>query len=126
SLEVLQTGLFKKYGFKRVGVAGHPEGSKAIGEARVKQALHGKAEFAKEAGFEIYIATQFGFDPRAFIDWEAETTADGITLPIHVGVAGPASLKQLARFAMLCGVGASARMLATRTGAMANLLRTQA
>src|SRR5690606_35177634 len=95
-------------------------------EERVQQALEGKAAFAKEAGFEIYFATQFGFDPQAFIDWEAKTTAAGITLPIHVGVAGPASLRQLARFAMLCGVGASARMLTTRTGAMANLLRTQA
>jgi len=35
SLEVLQTGLFGQYGFKEVGVAGHPEGSQAIGEARV-------------------------------------------------------------------------------------------
>lgn len=126
SLEVLKTGLFGKYGFKRVGVAGHPEGSKAIGEPRVTQALEGKAAFAKDAGFDIYIATQFGFDPQAFIDWESATTAAGVTLPIHVGVAGPASLRQLARFAMLCGVGASARMLTSRTGAMANLLRTQA
>ena len=36
SLEVLQTGLFKKYGFREVGVAGHPEGSKAIGEERAR------------------------------------------------------------------------------------------
>ena len=47
SLEVLQTGLFAKYGFREVGIAGHPEGSKAIGEERVEQALRGKAEFAK-------------------------------------------------------------------------------
>ena len=63
SLEVLQTGLFGKYGFRDVGVAGHPEGSKAIGEERVEQALRGKAEFAKTAGFNVYFATQFGFDP---------------------------------------------------------------
>jgi methylenetetrahydrofolate reductase (NADPH) len=108
SLQVLQTGLFKKYGFRDVGVAGHPEGSKAIGEERVEQALRGKAEFAKTAGFDIYFATQFGFDPQPFIDWEAAT------------------LRQLAKFAMLCGVGASMRMLTSRTSAMANLLSTQA
>jgi methylenetetrahydrofolate reductase (NADPH) len=126
SLEVLQTGLFGKYGFREVGVAGHPEGSKAIGEARVEQALRGKAAFAADAGFHIYIATQFSFDPQAFIDWEAQTTANGITMPIHVGMPGPASLRQLAKFAMLCGVGASMRMLTSRTSAMANLLSTQA
>ena len=113
SLEVLQTGLFGKYGFRNVGVAGHPEGSKAIGDERVEKALRGKAEFAKTAGFNVYFATQFGFDPTAFTDWEAATTAKGITLPIHVGMPGPASLRQLAKFAMLCGVGASMRMLTT-------------
>jgi methylenetetrahydrofolate reductase (NADPH) len=126
SLEVLQTGLFAKYGFREVGIAGHPEGSKAIGEERVEQALRGKAEFAKTAPFDLYFATQFGFDPQPFIDWEAATSAKGINLPIHVGMPGPASLRQLAKFAMLCGVGASMRMLTSRTSAMANLLSTQA
>jgi len=126
SLEVLQTGLFGKYGFREVGVAGHPEGSKAIGEARVEEALRGKAAFAATAGFNVYVATQFGFDPQAFIDWEAATTAKGITMPVHVGMPGPASLRQLAKFALLCGVGASMRMLTSRTSAMANLLSTQA
>jgi methylenetetrahydrofolate reductase (NADH) len=126
SLEVLQTGLFSQYGFRNVGVAGHPEGSKAIGAERVEQALKGKAEFAEQADFAIRFVTQFGFDPTAFVEWEQATSAAGIDLPIHAGMAGPASLRQLAKFAMMCGVGASARMLMTRTGATANLLRTQA
>ena len=124
SLEVLQTGLFARYGFREVGVAGHPEGSKAIGEKRVAEALGGKAAFAKTAPFKMRIVTQFGFDPDAVTAWEEATAAIG--LPIHVGMAGPASLKQLVKFAAMCGIGSSARMLATRTGAMANLLRTQA
>ena len=126
SLEVLQTGLFAKYGFREVGVAGHPEGSKAIGEERVEKALRGKVEFAKTCGFKLYFATQFGFDPQAFTDWEAATSAKGIDLPIHVGMPGPASMRQLAKFALLCGVGASMRMLTTRTAAMTNLLTAQA
>jgi methylenetetrahydrofolate reductase (NADPH) len=126
SLEVLQTGLFGQYGFREVGVAAHPEGSKAIGEERVASALAGKVEFAKTAPFRLRFVTQFGFDAQAFIDWERETSARGIDLPMHVGVAGPASFKQLAKFAVVCGVGASARMLANRTGAMADLLRTKA
>lgn len=126
SLEVLQTGLFGQYHFSEVGVAGHPEGSKAIGEKRVAEALAGKVEFAKAAPFRMRFVTQFGFDAQAFIDWERETSERGIDLPIHVGVAGPASFRQLARFAVVCGVGASARMLTSRTAATANLLRTKA
>jgi methylenetetrahydrofolate reductase (NADPH) len=70
--------------------------------------------------------TQFGFDADAFIDWEAETSARGIDLPMHVGLAGPASFRQLVKFAAVCGVGASARMLTSRTGAMAELIKTKA
>jgi methylenetetrahydrofolate reductase (NADPH) len=126
SLEVLQTGLFGQYGFREIGVAAHPEGSAAIGEARVAEALAGKVEFAKTAPFRVRFVTQFGFDATAFIDWEIRTTAQGIDLPIHVGLAGPASLTQLARFAVVCGVGASARMLKSRTAATAGLLKSKA
>lgn len=126
SLEVLETGLFGEYGFREIGVAGHPEGSKAIGEERVAAALAGKVELAKTAPFKVRFVTQFGFDAGAFIEWEKATSAQGIDLPIHVGLAGPASFRQLAKFAVVCGVGASARMLRSRTEAMANLLKTKA
>jgi len=124
SLEVLQTGLFDEYGFKAVGVAGHPEGSKAIGP-QTTEILRDKAEFAKSAKVKLRVVTQFGFDPDAVTDWEAATAEAGIGLPIHVGMAGPSSLRQLVRFAMRCGIGSSARMMTTRTGDMANLLRTK-
>ncbi len=126
SLEVLQTGLFSKYGFREVGVAGHPEGSDAIGDERAAEALRDKAAFAREADFSLRIVTQFGFDPHAITAWEEATSAAGIDLPVRVGMAGPASLRHLIRFAALCGVGASARMLMTRTGDTTKLLRTRA
>ena len=125
SLEVLQSGLLQEHGFKHVGIAGHPEGSKAIGDERARQFLLDKVAFVADAPFKTYIVTQFGFDPSAFTDWDAETSKMSIELPIHVGMAGPASIRQLVRFAAMCGVGASARMLMTRTGATANLLRKQ-
>ena len=126
SLELLQTGLIAKYGFREVGIAGHPEGSKAIGDERAKQFLRDKAAFVKDQPFRTYIATQFCFDASAFSRFDQETTQDGIELPIHAGMPGPASIKQLVRYAAVCGVGASAGMLVKRTGAMANLMRKQA
>ena len=126
SLEVLQTGLLSKYGFREVGIAGHPEGSDAIGDERAADALRDKAALALEAEFAVRIVTQFGFDPHAITAWEAATSAEGIDLPIRVGMAGPASLRHLIRFAALCGVGASARMLMMRTADTTKLLRTRA
>lgn len=126
SLEVLQTGLYGKYNFSEIAVAGHPEGSAAIGEERVAAALAGKGEFAKTAPFRMRFTTQFGFDTAPFFEFEQATSAQGIDFPMHVGLAGPASFKQLVKFAAVCGVGASARMFKTRTAAMTNLLKTKA
>jgi methylenetetrahydrofolate reductase (NADPH) len=42
-------------------------------------------------------------------------------LPVHVGVAGPASLKSLAKFAAMCGIGASLGALLTNPGALGAL-----
>jgi methylenetetrahydrofolate reductase (NADPH) len=126
SLDFLRTGLLQEYGFRHVGIAGHPEGSKAIGDERARQFLLEKFAYLSAAPLKPYIVTQFGFDPEAFTRWDQETSKLGIDLPIHVGMAGPASIRQLVRFAAMCGVGASARLLMKRTGATANLLRRQA
>jgi methylenetetrahydrofolate reductase (NADPH) len=40
---------------------------------------------------------------------------------MHAGMAGPASLKSLARFAVLCGIGASLRALLTSPAALATM-----
>ena len=58
---------------------------------------------------EVFTVTQFGFLPNAVARWEDELTRRGIRLPIHVGIAGPAPLSKLIRFAMACGIGASLR-----------------
>lgn len=126
SLEMLRTGLMAKYGFRNIGIAGHPEGSKAIGNERCWQFLHDKVAFVADQPHKTYIVTQFGFDHTDFTKFDQATSAAGISLPLHVGMAGPASIKQLVRYAAVCGVGASAGMLMKRTGAMANLMRKQA
>jgi methylenetetrahydrofolate reductase (NADPH) len=50
-------------------------------------------------------------------DYTAEVTsgrAEGVTVPLRVGVAGPASRTSLLKYAMICGVGASIRALTER------------
>ena len=46
----------------------------------------------------------------------------GIAAPVRIGVAGPAHLATLVRFALTCGIGASLRMLRDRPGSVARLL----
>ena len=123
TMELLQTGLLLQHGFKTVGIAGHPEGSRAIGPTMLHRALCEKARFAADTGLMMYIVTQFGFNAQAVIDWEAALSTNGIELPIHVGMAGLTSLKQLLRYAMRCGINASVRMLVGKASAMSEHIK---
>ena len=121
TITILRTGILEKRGIKAVGLAGHPEGSKTIGEARVREALKAKNAYAQETSIKLRLVTQFGFEAAPFIAWEKQLRAEGITLPVHIGIPGPASFPTLLRFAAECGVGASMRALRSRAGSFAKL-----
>lgn len=124
SMRMIETGLFG--GFKRLHVAGHPEGNKDIdkdgGETIVLQALKWKQAFADRSDAAFAIATQFCFEAGPVIAWADRLAAEGIRLPIHIGVAGPAKLQTLLKFAIACGVGPSLRVLQKRAMDVTKLL----
>ena len=111
SMQLLETGLFEKGGMQRLVVAGHPEGNKDIGERGVREALDWKNDYAVRTGTQLSIATQFAFEAQPVIDWANRIAAEGNRLPVHIGVAGPAKLSTLVKYAAMCGVGASMRIL---------------
>ena len=124
SMQLIETGLFD--GFERLHVAGHPEGNKDIdkdgGDAVIMQALKWKQAFADRSDAKMAIATQFCFEAGPVIDWANHLAQAGVHLPIHIGVAGPAKLQTLIKFAISCGVGASLRVLQKRAMDVTKLL----
>ncbi len=112
SLDVLESGVLSSSGMAAVALAAHPEGSPDISAPELALALQRKNEFARASGLPTRLVTQFGFDARPVLAWERRVRADGNALPIHLGLAGLASAPTLLRYARLCGVGASAQMLA--------------
>ena len=127
AMQLLETGLFEKHGYTRLHVAGHPEGNKDIdpkgGTAEVDAAVRWKQDYAKATGTEMALVTQFAFDAAPVIAWAERLAADGITLPIHAGIAGPAKLQTLIKFAIACGVGPSLGVLQKRAKDLSKLLR---
>lgn len=107
TLEILDSGATVDAGIRILGVAGHPEGNSAIPEPTLWTALQHKQAFAERTGSKMHITTQFGFDPDAMCLWDRQLVAHGITLPVHLGVAGPTPLPKLLKYAKHCGVGAS-------------------
>lgn len=109
--QVLETGLLQDFGIRRIGVAGHPEGSPNIGEPALKAALNAKNAFAQATGAALYIVTQFFFDAAPVITWEREIRNHGNRLPIHVGLHGLVSIATLIKYAKSCGIGRSINSL---------------
>ena len=124
SMRLLETGLFGD--FKRLHVAGHPEGNRDIdpkgGNANVDAALRWKQRFGETTDADMAIATQFAFEAQPIIDWADSLKAGGIDLPVHIGIAGPAKLQTMIKFAMACGVGPSVRVLQKRAKDVSKLL----
>ena len=122
SMDVLKTGLFGELGFSRVAVAGHPEGSPDISAQGLAAALAEKNEWARTAGLEVELMTQFCFDAGKVARWEQAIRTAGNRLPIRVGLPGPASIKSLLRYAQMCGVGNSLSFLSKRGGNVLQLV----
>lgn len=122
SIEVLETGLLQALGIRKVGVAGHPEGSPDIPTGELQKALERKNVLAVESGLEMYIETQFCFDAQAILFWEAQIREAGNQLPIRIGLAGPAKLKTLIHFALISGVGPSLQFLKKQARNVTKLL----
>lgn len=123
TLEVIDTGATVDAGIMSIGVAGHPEGHRHVGPTVLLSALKHKQAFAERTGTKVHIVTQFGFNTEALCAWAANLVEQGVTLPVHVGIAGPTPLQKLIKFAMACGVGASLGSLMKNMSAMTNLAR---
>jgi methylenetetrahydrofolate reductase (NADPH) len=124
SMELLESGAFT--GFERLHVAGHPEGNKDIdpdgSDRMVMEAARWKSAFMERTDAKMAMTTQFCFEAQPVIDWVNRLQAEGIKLPVHIGIAGPAKLQTLIKFAIACGVGPSLRVLQKRAMDVTKLL----
>jgi methylenetetrahydrofolate reductase (NADPH) len=126
SMQLVETELFEKYNFKNLHFAGHPEGNKDIDKdgsnKNVDDALQWKQKFNERSDIDIAITTQFCFEAGPVIEWANSLTNNGINIPIHIGVAGPAKLQTLIKFSIACGVGPSLKVLQKRAKDVKKLL----
>lgn len=115
-------------------MAAHPEGHPDVSNDVMEEALLRKAEWASANGIDLYYETQFCFEPEPLIKWEEHvrkllTKRLGSTanLPfVRLGVAGPAKIHSLIKFASMSGVGASMRFVTKYAGNVLKLATTAA
>src|SRR6478672_1623533 len=81
-----------------IGIPCYPQGHAFIADGPLLDALHAKAAFAS------YMTTQLCFDPNAIASWLAARRAEGIALPVHVGLPGVAEPQRLLAISARIGV----------------------
>ena len=122
TMQLLETGLFDKYGIQRIGVAGHPEGSPDMSDRAIAEALAWKNDFAARSDAAFYLVTQFCFEAGPVIAWDKRIRASGNRLPIQIGIPGLATIKTLLAHAKACGIGPSMGFLTRQARNVAKLM----
>lgn len=122
SAQFLATGLLEAHGIRSVGIGGYPEAHLRVPEAALAVALDRKIEEAARRGIALFVVTQFCFEGEVVLDWLARLRARGVTLPVRVGVAGPASIRALLNYGRRCGIGNSLRAVRSHALSLPHLL----
>jgi methylenetetrahydrofolate reductase (NADPH) len=110
ALSLIQAIEALGYPLPEIGVAAYPGGHPFIPDDVLRQALKDKQPYAS------HMTTQMCFDPAIISNWISEVRADGITLPIHLGMPGVAPLHKLISISARIGVGDSVRFLSKHKG----------
>jgi methylenetetrahydrofolate reductase (NADPH) len=127
ALAIIQSAELLGSGVKHVSISGYPEGHPQISDAKLWDALRTKYRALKERGANVEIMTQFSFDAAPVLRWLARLREElGVTSTVRVGLPGPASVKTLLRFASICGVSATAGVMAKYGVSITQLLGTAA
>jgi methylenetetrahydrofolate reductase (NADPH) len=101
-----------------IGIPCYPQGHAFIADAPLLEALRAKAAFAS------YMTTQLCFDPLAIRSWLAVRRAEGLALPVHVGLPGVAEPQRLLAISARIGVADTHRFLVKNTQFIARLIRS--
>jgi len=125
-LQILESGLLEQHGIKTVGVAGHPEGHRVVGDEVLRDALRRKNAYKARTGANVYVVTQFAFTADPVLAWEASHGTEIAGLPVVVGLPGLATAKTLLKYAMDCGVGASLSAFSKQYASLTKLLMVSA
>jgi methylenetetrahydrofolate reductase (NADPH) len=122
SLDVCASGLIEAHCILSVSVAGHPEGHPYLSAANAFKVLEAWRDWGQLTKIRVDVVTQFCFESGPILGWIGELDARGISLPVIVGLAGPATPATLTKFALRCGIGNSMRSLRSQIGRFGRLL----
>jgi methylenetetrahydrofolate reductase (NADPH) len=106
------------HGLKRIGFGGYPDGHGMIPDDNLHKALHEKQSLLDDAGLGGWVSTQMCFDSEAIENWIRAERANGLHLPVHLGIPGSVNRKRLLTMGARLGIGSSLRYLKKNSSAI--------
>jgi len=122
SHDIRASGLLEAHGFRVVSIAGHPEGHPYLDMSGSFALLRAWSSWGRERDIHVDIVTQFCFEAAPILGFLDDLAVRGLDVPVIVGLAGPASMATLTKFALRCGIGNSMRALRAQIGRYGRLL----
>jgi methylenetetrahydrofolate reductase (NADPH) len=101
-----------------LGCPCYPQGHPDIPDDALEQALRDKAPFVQ------YMTTQLCFDPKAIASFIAARRADGIALPVKLGIPGVAEIPKLLSISARIGVKDASKFVLKNARFVGQLLRS--
>ena len=98
-------------GITRIGFGGYPDGHTSIPDDRLTAALFEKQQLLVDAGVNGWVSTQMCFDTKLVTGWLEQQRAEGLHLPVHLGIPGVIDTMKLLTMGTKLGIGASLRYL---------------
>jgi methylenetetrahydrofolate reductase (NADPH) len=106
---------------RHIWLGGYPEGHPKVDTPTLERTLDAKIAAVEALGMTAGVMTQFCFDAAPILDWAQRFRARH-RVPVRIGLAGPAGIATLLRYARICGVGTSAKAIVTRGASITRLL----
>lgn len=122
SIEFLRDLLDCDHGLSTIGVTAYPDSHPLISKPKLHEALHVKQSLLAEAGVDGYCSTQMCFDPSTIRRWLKAERAGGMTLPVHLGLAGVIDRTKLLTMGARLGIGQSLSYLRKNRKAITSMM----
>jgi len=108
---LLADGVLQKSGVREVAFAGYPDVHPHIPQEELDSEIVAKIALAQESDLGASLITQFSFVPRRIVEYCLKLSKIAPSASVYVGIPGPCDPVKLLKYARICGVGASTKMM---------------
>ncbi len=122
AVDFLRDFLETDHGLDAIGVTAYPDHHAYIPDEKLRVALHAKQALLADAGVAGWCSTQMCFDAEVIEAWMRAERAEGLTLPIHLGISGVVDKTKLMTTGMRIGLGQSLGYLKKNRSAIAKMM----